>query len=101
MNNRRRGNPAVSVGLVKMAETAETLRKKNICIARVAQIPLYRRQRYELSTRLNKLSHSEFVEEQAKEDGTNFTSSEVTLLNSRGVARGGPGVPVIPPLPLV
>ena len=34
MNNRRRGNPAVSVGLVKMAETAETLRKKNICIAR-------------------------------------------------------------------
>ena len=100
MNNRGRGSPAVWVELVKMAETAETLRK-NICIARVAQIPLYRRQRYELSTRLNKLSHSEFVEEQAKEDGTNFTSSEVTLLNSRGVARGGPGVPVIPPLPLV
>ena len=39
MNNRGRGSPAVWVELVKMAETAETLRK-NICIARVAQIPL-------------------------------------------------------------
>ena len=66
LNNRRRGSPAVAVELVKMA-----------CIARVAQIPLYRRQRCEPSTRLNNLSHSEFAEEQAKEDGTNFTSSEV------------------------
>ena len=85
MNNRRRGSPAVSVELVKMAELAKPL-LKIICIARVAKIPLYRRQRYELSTRLNNLSHSEFAEEQAKEDGTNFTSSEVTFLKFR---RGG------------